>query len=247
MELQVWCQTDIGLHRKTNQDRFLIDHKYHLYTLADGMGGHSGGDIAASIAVQTVRDVTVSSYNQSKGVDPKDLMTKIFNTASKKVYDQSKEQPNLNGMGTTLVVALYRDDMLYIGHVGDSRTYLFSKSSCQTVGMWQITEDHSLVNERIRAGLLKKKDIPHFVHKNVLTRNIGFQDHVDCDIISKRLGKEDSILICSDGLTNMISDIEIYKTYLSEPPGALVSTLIDKAKEAGGLDNITILFIKAVA
>ena len=162
MRLQVWFQTDIGFHRKNNQDRFLIDHKHHLYTLADGMGGHSGGDTAASIAVQTVRDVVVSSYNQSAGVDPKELITKIFNIATQKIFKMSQEQQKLKGMGTTLVVAIYRDEKLYIGHVGDSRAYLLSKASCGTSGMWQITDDHSLINERIKAGLLKEKDRCNF-------------------------------------------------------------------------------------
>lgn len=240
----MWYQSDIGLHRKSNQDRFLIDQKYHLYTLADGMGGHKGGDIAASIAVKTVRDITIDSYNNKAGVEYKELLKNIFNEASKTVFEKGRAEKHLQGMGTTLVVALYRDDMLYIGHVGDSRAYLLSKASCGTSGMWQITEDHSLINQYIQSGRLQEKDSHKFTHKNILTRSIGFEKQVKCDVVSKKLGKEDSILICSDGLTNMVSDEEIYKTYLSEPSEKLVPTLIDKAKEAGGLDNITILFIE---
>ena len=148
-------------------------------------------------------------------------------------------------MGTTLVVALYRDEKLYIGHVGDSRAYLLSKTSCGKGGMWQITEDHSLINQQIQAGLFKDKDPKLHLHKNVLTRSIGFQDKVQCDIVLKKIEKNDTILICSDGLTNMVSDEDIYQTYLKQPQKKLIPTLIKKANDAGGIDNTTILVIKA--
>ena len=245
MRLKAWCKTDVGLHRKNNQDRFLIDQKYSLYALADGMGGHQGGDIAATIAIQAVRDLTIEYYNKVTGSDHKKLMTDIFNLASRRVFEKSKEKKELNKMGTTLVVALYRDEKLYIGHVGDSRAYLLSKTSCNKGSMWQITEDHSLVNQQFQAGLLKDQDISNHPHKNILTRSIGFQNYAQCDIVLKKINLNDNILICSDGLTNMVSDKEIYETYLEQPEGKLVPTLIQKAKDAGGLDNITVLLLKA--
>ena len=245
MQLKAWSGTDIGLHRKSNQDRFLIDQKYSVYALADGMGGHQGGDIAATIAVEAVKDITIEYYNKVKGADHKQLMNDIFDVASKRVFEKSREQEELNKMGTTLVVALYRDKRLYIGHVGDSRAYLLSKTSCDKEGMWQITEDHSLANQQVQAGLLADEDVASHPHKNVLTRSIGFQDHVQCDITLKKIQSNDSILMCSDGLTNMVSDKEIYETYLEQPEEKIVPTLIQKAKDAGGLDNITILLLKA--
>lgn len=245
MQLQAWCQTDIGLHRKSNQDRFLIDHEHSLYAIADGMGGHQGGDIAATIAIQTVKDITIEYYNKAIGVDNKQLMSEIFSAASKKVFEKSREKKELRRMGTTLVVAIYRDEKLYIGHVGDSRVYLLSRASCGKGGMWQITEDHSLVNQQIQTGLFKDKDPRLKIHKNVLTRSIGFQKHVECDIVLKKVEENDTLLMCSDGLTNMISDEDIYQTYLKQPQEKLIPTLIEKAKDAGGLDNITILVIKA--
>ncbi len=245
MELNAWGQTDIGCHRKSNQDRFLIDQKHLLYILADGMGGHHGGDVAAEIAVNTVREVTIKYYNEAKGVDYKILMTDIFNAASRKVYEKSKEKKELSRMGTTLVVALYRDEKLYIGHVGDSRAYLISKTTCGKTGMWQMTEDHSLINQQIQAGLITPKDKNLHIHKNVLTRSIGFQDQVNCDVVVKKIKKNDNILICSDGLTNMVSDEDIYQTYLQQPQEQLVPKLIKMAKDAGGLDNITIVLLNA--
>ena len=245
MQLKAWCETDVGLHRKSNQDRFLIDQEHSVYALADGMGGHQGGDIAATIAVEAVRDMAIEYYNKVKGVDHKQLINDIFNLASKRVFEKSREQQELSKMGTTLVVALYRDEKLYVGHVGDSRAYLLSKTSCDTGGMWQITEDHSLANQQVQAGLLTNEDVADHPHKNILTRSIGFQDHVECDIILKKIQPNDSILMCSDGLTNMVSDREIYKTYLEQPEDKIVPILIQKAKDAGGLDNITVLLLKA--
>ena len=245
MQLKAWCETDIGLHRKSNQDRFLVDQKYSVYALADGMGGHQGGDIAATIAIQAVKDLAIEYYNKVKGADHKKLMSNLFDLASKRVFEKSREQKELNKMGTTLVVALYRDEKLYIGHVGDSRAYLLSKTSCNKRGMWQITEDHSLANQQVQAGLLTDQDIADHPHKNILTRSIGFQDYVQCDIVLKKITPNDSILMCSDGLTNMVSDKEIYETYLEQPEDKLVPILIQKAKDAGGLDNITVLLVKA--
>ena len=245
MQLKAWCETDIGLHRKNNQDRFLIDQKHSLYALADGMGGHQGGDIAATVAIQAVRDITVEYYNKVKGVNHKQLMMDMFNLASKRVFEKSKEKKELSKMGTTLVVALCRDEKFYIGHVGDSRAYLLSKTSCNKGGMWQITEDHSLANQQFHAGLWKDQDIADHPHKNILTRSIGFQDHAQCDIVLKKIQPNDTILMCSDGLNNMVSDKEIYETYLEQPEEKLLPTLIQKAKDAGGLDNITILLLKA--
>ena len=245
MQLSAWYETDIGLHRKSNQDRFLIDQKHSLYALADGMGGHQGGDIAATIAVQAVRDITVEYYNKVKGVDHKQFMIDMFNLASKRVFEKSKKKKELSKMGTTLVVALYRDQKLYIGHVGDSRAYLLSKTSCDKGGMWQITDDHSLANQQMQAGLLTAQEVADHPHKNILTRSIGFQDHVQCDIVLKKIQPNDNILMCSDGLTNMVSDKEIYEIYLEQPEEKLLPTLIQKAKDAGGFDNITVLLLKA--
>ena len=153
MQLQVFCQTDIGLRRDSNEDSFLIDESLGLYVVADGMGGHHGGEVASAMAVQTIRDVVLKSRNDQRKPDYRKILVDAYREASRRIYDRShNENPELRGMGTTVVAALAAGSTLYVGNVGDSRAYLYSHSR-----LWQITEDHSLVNEQVRAGILAEK------------------------------------------------------------------------------------------
>ena len=236
----MWCQTDKGMKRESNQDTFLIDPELGLYVLADGMGGHSGGEVASAMAVQVAREVVQSSFKSDRGVYPHELIDRIYQEATKRIYAKSTEDKSLEGMGTTMVVALNRDDTLYIGNVGDSRAYLLRGDK-----MWQLTEDHSLVNEHFRAGLLSEDKMDTFIHKNVITRSVGFDAGVDCDVVERVLEADDRILMCSDGLSGMISDEEILGICNAEEPDLVVPKLIQTANEKGGEDNVTALLLKA--
>lgn len=243
MTLQAWCQTDVGLRRENNQDSFLIDESLGLYLVADGMGGHRGGEVASKLAVETVREVVQQSLRESgaRKPNPRALVAKAYEAACARIYDKSQEPgTDLHGMGTTLVAAFLLGETLYIGNVGDSRAYLFTQDS-----LFQITEDHSLVNEQLRAGLLKESDVEKFAAKNVITRSVGFEREVQVDIIERNLQPGDMILICSDGLSGMVKDARIADILRGTPPKDIVSKCISEAKANGGDDNVTTLVIYA--
>ena len=237
VSVKVWCQTDIGLKRANNEDCFLMDPDLGLYIVADGMGGHSGGEVASNMAVKAIREVIIESYEKDAGIKPQDLLTRAYTAAGLSIYEKSLSDSELKGMGTTLVVALIRDQKIYIANVGDSRAYLLNAS-----GMWQITEDHSLVNEQIKAGIIKDESKAKF-SKNIITRSVGFERVTNCDILERTLSPEDKYIICSDGLTGMIEDKEIYSIVQETSPENVVPELIKEAKNNGGLDNVTVMYM----
>jgi len=240
MSVQVWCQTDVGLKRLNNEDSFLMDPDLGLYVIADGMGGHSGGEVASQMAVQIVREVIIESYEKDAGIKPADLLSRAYSIASQKIYEKSLSMSDLKGMGTTLVVALIRDDRIYFANVGDSRAYLMTSS-----GLWQVTEDHSLVNEQIKAGIIREEN-KNRAHKNIITRSVGFEKNIACDIVERKLDIGDSYIICTDGLSGMIEDQEIFHIASESEPDRVVSLLIEQAKNNGGLDNVTVMYMNVI-
>lgn len=237
VSVKVWCQTDVGLKRENNEDCFLMDPDLGLYIVADGMGGHSGGEVASHMAVKTIREVIVESYDNDAGIKPNELLTKAYKTAGESIFEKSLSETDLKGMGTTLVVALIRNSKLYVANVGDSRAYLL-----RPTGMWQMTEDHSLINEQIKAGIIKEDDDSQ-MGKNIITRSVGFERSTSCDILERELSPQDTYLICSDGLTGMVDDKTIFEIVQKTSPEKVVPELIKKAKENGGLDNVTVMYI----
>ncbi len=243
MNPKVWCQTDVGLRRENNQDFFLFDEAIGLYVVADGMGGHRGGEVASRMAAETMLEVVKTAMRDSgsRRINPRVLLTQAYEEACRRVYDKSRE-PNseLEGMGTTLVAALVFDGVLYVGNVGDSRCYLFSQQR-----LWQITEDHSLVNEQLRAGLIAEKDVARFVGKNVITRSVGFEREVQVDIIERQMQESEIYLICSDGLSGLVEDDRIAEICRTQPPEKIVGLCINEAKKNGGDDNVTVMVLYA--
>lgn len=241
MQIEVYCQTDIGLRRERNEDSFLVDESLGLYLVADGMGGHRGGEVASSMAVQTVRDYIFKAQSDKRKPSPRQLLADSYREASAKIWDHShNKDPELEGMGTTLVSAYWNNRTLYIANVGDSRAYLFSKSK-----LWQMTEDHSYVNEQVRAGLLAEKDIEKFGAKNVITRSVGFEKDVVCDIVERSLLPGDLVLMCSDGLSGLVEDKRIAEICAEGDLKNIVSKCISEAKANGGDDNVTVLALRA--
>lgn len=237
ISVKVWCQTDVGLKRTNNEDCFLMDPDLGLYVVADGMGGHSGGEVASHMAAKGIREVIIESYEKDAGIKPQDLLTRAYTKAGSAIYDKSLTENDLKGMGTTLVVALVRDQKIYIANVGDSRAYLLTKS-----GMWQMTEDHSLVNEQIKAGIIKDEAKAKF-SKNIITRSVGFERATHCDILERTLQPDDRFIICSDGLSGMVDDADIFEIAQKTAPDKVVPALIKEAKNKGGLDNVTVMYM----
>jgi serine/threonine protein phosphatase PrpC len=241
--MKAWCQTDVGLRRENNQDFFLVEEELNLYIVADGMGGHRGGEVASRLAAETVRDTVRKTVNEGGGrkVSPRMLLVQACEEASKRIYDTSQEPgSDLSGMGTTLVVALVRDNIVYIANVGDSRAYLYSDQK-----LWQITEDHSLLNEQLRAGLISEREAEKFTAKNVITRSVGFEREVLVDVIEREIHPGDIILMCSDGLSGLVQDSRIAEICKTHQPAEIVSVCINEAKKNGGDDNVTVMVLYA--
>lgn len=233
--------TDVGKKREINQDYMYTSEMPvgilpNLFIVADGMGGHKAGDYASRCAVDTI----VESIQNSTGTDVKEVIRAAVDKANAEVHKKSFENDNLNGMGTTLVVATCTEDMeLLVANVGDSRLYIVGRD------IEQITKDHSLVEEMIRRGGLSREDARNHPDKNVITRAIGVKETVEIDFFERKLNDEDTVLMCSDGLTNMVEDHEI-KTILDGGRDIVekAQELVNVANENGGRDNITVILIE---
>lgn len=237
MKLEVWVKSDKGLRRESNQDSFLINPDLGLFVVADGMGGHSGGEVASSLAVKTVEEFV---SEESGRMEPRKLVAKAYEKASHKIFDHAqKVEPNLTGMGTTMVVLYYQDGYLYIGNVGDSRAYLFRQPN-----LWQVTEDHSLVNEQLRAGLLTEQQAENFYGRNVITRSVGYEREVDPDVYERKLEDGDAFLVCSDGLSGLVDDKDIADIMSRHQAESVVDACVERALANGGDDNVTVLYLK---
>ncbi len=233
--------TDIGVKRKMNQDFVYCEQNQvgslpNLFIVADGMGGHKAGDFASRFSVEKV----VEYIQSSKLTSPIRLFEEAIKNANTLLLNEAKENPDLEGMGTTLVVATIIDDILYVGNIGDSRLYLIHDD------IKQITRDHSLVEEMVENGELNKSEARFHPNKNIITRAIGASGDAIPDFFEISLKEEDIILMCSDGLSNMIDDTEVFEIVTSRKDEIknAVRALIEKANEYGGKDNITVIVVK---
>lgn len=230
-----FAATDIGLKRKINQDAFLKDDETQLYVVADGMGGHRGGEVASQLSVEVIQRFC----KENPEVAPRERLDKAVNLSCKEIFDQSKKNTDLAGMGTTIVALLFHEGVAYIAQVGDSRVYLISDG-----GIWQVTEDHSLVNEEIRAGRLAVGQESTYQFRNVITRSVGYEDHVKVDLYRRKPVAGDAFFLCTDGLSGMVNAPEIRDAYLKHGAEAGLKSLIGLANARGGDDNITALIVE---
>ena len=239
MKIRAYCETDVGLKREKNEDAFLVNEDMGLYLVADGMGGHKGGDLASKLAVESVEDVVKTHRDEHTYFSPRAMIEDAYIEASSRIFQKSQmEDKYLQGMGTTLVTAYVHDGELFVGNVGDSRAYYVSDDH-----MWQLTEDHSLLNEHIRAGLIKDSEAKDFQAKNIITRSVGFEREVRCDIVRKKISAGDKFLICSDGLSGLVTDERIHQICRKNSIEDAVKICIEEAKANGGDDNITVMII----
>ena len=238
--MKAYAVTDVGRTRDTNQDCFYyssepVGNLPNLYLVADGMGGHKAGDLASRFTVENVVRL-VESYKDYR--DPVTILAKAINEVNGMLIEKSKESEDYEGMGTTLVAATIDGDVLKVANVGDSRLYLIEKD------ILQITRDHSLVEEMVLRGQIDKEEARTHVNKNIITRAIGVLDDVSPELFSVDLTESSILLLCSDGLTNMVSDQEILEIIKSEDNiKGQVEELVRKANENGGKDNITAMII----
>lgn len=238
MKFNSWYLTDKGLRRESNQDSCLINQKACFFVVADGMGGHSGGEVASSIAVETSQEVFMAPDALEKS--PRELMIEAYEMSSRKIFDTAaNERPELSGMGTTMVMAHLRGNHFYIGNVGDSRCYLFKKPY-----LWQLTEDHSLINEQIRSGVMSETQARQMVGRNVITRSVGYERDVAPDILERVVEPGEMFLLCSDGLSGLVDDDVIAKILNENPPDKVVQACVQQALANGGDDNVTVMLIQ---
>lgn len=237
MELRAnfFAATDVGLVRPTNQDSFFVDNELGVFIVADGMGGHVGGEIASEICVENVSSILEEKLDQAfdQRTLPQ-LMRDAINKSSSVVYHRALAEPVLKGMGTTATVAAVRGSKIYIGHVGDSRLYLLREGF-----LYQCTLDHSLVSMQVREGLITEEAAATHQLRNVITRSVGYQESEEVDVSVYELHPSDKLLICSDGLHGKVSSADIAH-WMQKPTLESCNQLIELAKEAGGEDNITV-------
>jgi protein phosphatase len=239
MRFEVWAQTDVGLVRSNNQDAILVDHDLNLFIVADGMGGHKGGEVASALAVETIQEVIAARRSDTK-TPARKLLADAYREASSRIHHKSTfEQPELMGMGTTMVLIWESKDRIYVGNVGDSRAYLFMAGQ-----LWQMTEDHSLINEQVRAGVISEEEAPHVVGRNVITRSVGFEKDVMVDILEREPQAGEMYLLCSDGLSGLLTPEQLRDIFLHTSPEEIVAKCIKEAKAAGGDDNISVILVR---
>ena len=246
--LQAHLISDVGKKRERNEDSCILcapaaedlrKCRGYLIAVADGMGGASAGEHASNLALTTL---TEQFYNGSETNIPQHL-TESISCANRKVYDEAEGCAELQGMGTTLTTLSILGDCAYIGQVGDSRVYLQRKNT----DLIQITHDHSLVAEQVRGGIISEEEARNHSLKNLITRAIGIKEGVEVDLFSLRLHKGDTLLLCSDGLCNMVEDPEIAEALQLESLQAAARLLVGQALEAGGQDNISVAIVRVVA
>lgn len=243
--IKAYAKTDIGKVREMNQDDYHISNsldEVQLYMLADGMGGYKGGEIASNQAIQSAKSYIENNFKEIE--KDKDsiiqLLASSMEYANMVVYEKSKENKELEGMGTTLEIVLIYNNKAYIGHIGDSRIYRIRKSFIR-----KLTQDHSYVQKLVKDGEITPEQAEHHPKKNMLMKALGCNAFVEPDVMVKGFLKDDILVICSDGLSNLVNQEEIYniaKEDIEQAPKELVNL----ANERGGYDNITVIVIKNI-
>ena len=238
--MRAYGRTDIGRQRTINQDYIFVSQEPvgklpNLFIVADGMGGHRAGDVASRMTVNHV----VEHIRQSEDSNPITLIDNAIQEANRRLVEEAKTSPDYEGMGTTIVVATILQQTIYIANVGDSRLYLINDA------IKQISRDHSLVEEMVSLGELNEVNARKHKKKNVITRAIGAENQVVPDFFEIEYEPGDKILMCSDGLTNMVEDVVIrHIVNHHEDQTKVVEALITQANQNGGSDNISVILIQ---
>lgn len=243
--IKAYAKSDIGRVRDKNQDSFYISDslsEVQLYMLADGMGGYNGGEIASQLAIQSAKNYIENNFKDIE--KDRDSIIQLIGSsmeyANMIVFEKSKENKELEGMGTTLEICLIYNNKAFIGHVGDSRIYRIRKEF-----MRKLTQDHSYVQKLVKDGTITQEEATHHPQKNMLMKAIGCSAFVEPDVMVKGFLKDDIIIMTSDGLTNLVPSEEIFKEAKNNIEQA-PKELVEKANKNGGYDNITVVVIKNI-
>lgn len=255
MRIQGWGASDVGRRREHNEDSYLCNDTLGLYAVADGMGGHLGGGRASRLAVDIVeryiaeqsRRRAITSDARSPGdttpiAQAPAALRAAVGEADRTIYQVAATDPALMGMGTTLTAMLFREQQAHVCHVGDSRAYLYRRSKFR-----QLTEDHSWIQDQVRAGLLSPAEAKESRFRNIITRSVGFEPSVRPDMYDLAIEAGDCFLICSDGLSNHLSAEDIGVVLQTQLHRDIPNTLIALANDRGGDDNITCVCVHVTA
>ncbi len=250
MRFSYAAHTHLGQQRPHNEDNYFVLEEDNLFVVADGMGGHRSGEVASAIAVEALANYFIETENSQIAEWPFPLPAHYtydecrlscgIRQANLRVYQAAQQGEQFEGMGTTIVCMVLGSTGAFLAHVGDSRGYVVRPD-----GIEQLTEDHSLVNEMIKAEKLTLEEAKRFAHKNVIVRALGLGDDVEVDIGRLMPQPGETYLLCSDGLTDLVTDDEILEIIMTTAPdiGAASQALSNRANEAGGIDNITIVMV----
>lgn len=239
--MRVYCETNKGLMRENNEDNLIVEesYRYNLYAVADGMGGHKAGEVASSIAIETIKDYFKKSSQKEDFKAPSFIIESI-EAANDRIREEAMNKDECSGMGTTITMAVVdlSLDIAYIANVGDSRAYILKDDE-----IIQVTEDHTYVNELLKDGKITPEEAKHHPKRNVITRAVGSEEYVQADIFEIELFDNDVILLCTDGLTTHLPDEKILSTIKEYGCSESVQRLIKLANDNGGTDNITIIIV----
>lgn len=238
--------TDVGRKRAHNEDNFLINEEMRLFVVADGMGGHNGGEYASAICVNTVEEIVENmDYGDIQIEDAEtsielvqEKLSYALRLAGRRIYERAAESQEFHGMGTTAVALLLDKERAYVAHVGDSRLYLMRGDTVS-----QLTEDHSFVAKQVKAGVLTEEEAKNHRMRNVIYRSLGYQEDVEVDVMTVDIKSKDIFLLCSDGLSGHVEDREMYEHVMSHRPQDAARRMVDLACERGGDDNITVVVL----
>lgn len=242
--------SDVGIKRTHNEDSWLASPELQLYAVADGMGGHAGGETASRVAIATLeQEITAARRDRPQLFGAPfplarspvaELLRDAMEAACAAVYHAAQASPGLEGMGTTATALLLVGDQAFVAHVGDSRLYMVRGELIQ-----QITEDHSLVHEQVKAGIITAEQARTSRYKNIITRSIGFEEDVLVDVMGVSVEPGDLFLLCSDGLSNLVEDYEMREILRTVALAQVPQRLVELANARGGDDNITAVVVRA--
>lgn len=234
--MKAYYKSHVGLVREQNEDTVLVDERRGIFILADGMGGHNAGEVASLLAAETLRDALQGQTASA------DLLRLAFRRANRAVFERQLGEESLSGMGTTLTALWEEGDHVLLGHVGDSRAYLYAGGRLR-----QISEDHSYVADLVRAGAITEEEAFHHPRRNVITRAVGTDESVRADVVEILKAPGEKWLLCSDGLTDLVRDPEIAEILAQFSGQEAVEQLVDKALLYGGKDNVSVLLVEVDA
>ncbi len=252
MKLICAGMTDVGCAREHNEDDFYLSQGDEaLCIVADGMGGHSSGEVASAMAIraivdyyrETIPEDDVNGYDDNSESDlDQARLTEALKVANRVVFEAASDNEDLDGMGTTIVSGYFTEEGVYMAHIGDSRAYRYRDGELE-----QMTPDHSLANEYVKMGILAKEDVEFFPYKNVITRACGLAEQVEVEVQYEEVQPNDLFIFCSDGLSDMVPDKQILEILEDEDDlEQLCRKLVERANQNGGDDNITVIVAQVV-